>query len=195
MKNNFKYCPECGAKTNDSSKFCDECGYKLIITEVVQDKEGHIRKAEEIIESESPIEVPKKLTLMPGEKLLERHLDFYVSNKRLIIHTSSILNTHTEDFHYRHIKGMQEDHKRPFLVAGLLIGIILLVIGAIATSFSEGGIFVLILGVIFIILAFWFKKVDLVVMHMDGGSIRVPEIKSETGQRLANVLRNQLYNE
>ena len=61
-------CPECGEKTKEKSRFCGECGYKLVITEVVEDEERHIRKAQEIIESESPIDPPKKLTLMPGEK-------------------------------------------------------------------------------------------------------------------------------
>lgn len=189
-----KHCHECGTKTNDTSKFCEECGYKLVMTEVVEDKEGHIRKAEEIIESESPIEVPKKLTLMPGEKLLERHLDFYVSNKRLIKHIASLLSAKTEDFHYRHIKGMQEDHYRPFLGAGLIIGIILLIIGAIMTSETGAGLFILMMGVVFVIIAFWYKKIDLLVMHMDGGNIRVPNIKSESGKKVADVLRNQLYN-
>ena len=99
-----KHCPECGEKTREASKFCEGCGYKLIMSEIVEDKEGHIRKVEKIIDSESPIEIPKKLTLMPGEKLLESHMDFYVSNKRLIRHTTSFLSSNTEDYHYRHIK-------------------------------------------------------------------------------------------
>lgn len=187
MDKKQKFCSECGAETKEISKFCEECGYKLIMTETVEDKEGHIRKAEEIIESESPIEVPKKLTLMPGEKLLERHLDFYVSNKRLIKHVPTLLSTKTEDHHYRHIKGMQENHQKPFLVAGLIIGIIGLFLGLASSIFF-------IIGIIFIILAFWFKKTHLVVMHMDGGQIIIPNIKSESGKKVANILRNQLYN-
>lgn len=195
MANKPKFCPECGAKTNDSFKFCEECGYKLVITEVVQDKEGHIRKAEEVIESESPIKAPKKLTLMPGEKLLERHLDFYVSNKRIIKHIASLLGAKTKDYHYRHIKWMQEDQYRPFLGAGLVIGIISLIIGSIMTSAETGaGLFILIIGIVCIIIAFWYKKIDLLVMHIDGESIRVPNIKSESGKKIANVLRTQLYN-
>ncbi len=63
-------CPECGNKTKEA-KFCNECGYKLTITEEVKDKTRTYQKIEEIIESDSPIEIPKKLTLMPGERLLE----------------------------------------------------------------------------------------------------------------------------
>jgi len=189
-----KHCPECGEKTKETSKFCENCGYKLVLSEVVEDKEGHIRKVEEIIESESPIKVPKKLTLMPGEKLLESHMDFYVSNKRLIKHITSLLSSKTEDFHYRHIKGMQEYHYRPFLGAGLFIGIIMLIIGAIMTSETGEGSLILMIGVVFVILAFWYKKVDMIVMHMDGGNIRVPNIKSESGKKVADVLRTQLYN-
>ena len=186
-------CPECGNKIK-KSKFCNECGYKLAITERVKDKQWHIRKVEEIIDSDSPIEIPKKLTLMHGERLLERHIDFYVSNKRLLRHNSSIFGSKTEDYHYRHIKGIQEDDYRPFLGVGLIIGIILLIIGAIMTSDTGIGLFILIMGIVFIIVAFWYKKVDMIVMHMDGGTIRVPNIKSESGKRIANVLRTQLYN-
>ena len=131
---------------------------------------------------------------MPGEKLLERHMDFYVSNKRLIKHITSFLSTKTEDYHYRHVKGMQEDNSRPFLVAGLLIGTLLLLIGSIMTSATEAGLFILLIGIVFIILAFWYKKSDLIIMHMDGGNIRVPNIKSESGKKVADVLRTQLYN-
>jgi len=185
----YKYCPECGTKTKEIAKFCEECGYNLIITDIIEDKGGHIRKVEEIIESESPIEVPKKLTLMPGEKLLERHMYFYVSDKRLIKHVPSLFGAKTEDYHYRHIKGIREDNRRPFLAGGLVIGIISLLIGGLArqTMFY-------IIGAIIIVLAFWFKKLDLVVMHMDGGLIRVPNIKSESGKKVANILRTQLYN-
>lgn len=182
-----KHCPECGTKTKTESKFCEECGYKLVISEVVEDKERHIRKAEEVIESESYIKVPKKLTLMPGEKLLERHMDFYVSNKRLILHTPSLFSTKTTDYHYRHIKGIQDDVRRPFLAAGLLIGIILLFLGLVSPIFF-------VIGAGCIVLAFWFKRVELIVLHMDGGNIRIPKIKSESGKKVANVLRTQLYN-
>lgn len=194
MSKKPKHCPECGTKTNDTSKFCEECGYKLVMTEIVKDKEGHIRKAEEIIESESPIEVPKKLTLMPGEKLLERHLDFYVSNKRLIKHIPSLFITKTEDYHYQHLKGLQEDIYRPFLRAGLIIGIILGVVGLAMTSETGVGLFMLMVGVVLVIMAFWYKKIDLVVMHMDGKNIKIPNIKSESGKKVADVLRDQLYN-
>ena len=192
MTNKPKFCPDCGRKTNEDTKFCEECGYKLVITEVVQDKKGHIRKAEEIIESESPIDAPKKLTLMPGEKLLERHLDFYVSNKRIIKHITSLLSAKTEDYHYRHIKGMQEDHYRPFLGAGLVVGIILLIIGAIMTSETGAGLFILIIGIVCIIIAFWYKKIDLLVMHMDGGSIRVPNIKLKSGKKSCKCIKNTI---
>ena len=34
-----KYCPECGKETKETSKFCDSCGYKLVISEIIEDKE------------------------------------------------------------------------------------------------------------------------------------------------------------
>ena len=189
-----KYCPECKSKIKENPKFCQECGYKIVITKVVEDKKGNIKKTEETIESDSPIKVPKKLTLMPDEKLLESHMDFYVSNKRLIKHVTSLLNTKTEDYHYRHIKGMQEDHYRPFLVIGLFLGVISFITGVIMISKMEIGAVMLILGLILIIISLWYKKSDIIVMHMDGSNIRVPGIKSESGKKVAKVLRAQLYN-
>ncbi len=100
-KHNF--CPGCGTKTREDSPFCSNCGYKIVVTDVIEDKEGHIKKVEEIMQAESMVDAPPKLSLMPGEKLLVRHMDIYISNKRLIKHTQKLLHTSTKDFHYSHI--------------------------------------------------------------------------------------------
>ena len=181
-----KYCPDCGAKSPEDGHFCDKCGYKLVVTEVIKDSKGHIRKRQEIIESESPIKASPKLVLMPGERLLERHLDYYVSNKRLIKHVESLFGSKTTDYHYRHIKGLSEQRLRPFLAIGVVIGVILMLIGQ-----SEP--FFLLAGAGFIAVAFLYKKETLEVLHMDGGKMVIPNIKSKSGQHIANILRTQLY--
>ena len=152
----------------------------------MKDKED-IKNAKEIIKSELSIEVPRGLTLMPDENLLERHLNFYVSNKRLIKHQRTFMGFKTEDYHYRHIKGLQEKQEMPYLRDGLKIGIISLLLSTINGFFF-------IICVLSIVLAIRIKKTHLVVMHMDGRNISVPKIESDSGKKLAEILRTQLYN-
>ena len=43
------------------------------------------------------LEVPKGLKLMPDEKLLAQHGNYYAPNKRLIKYSSGLMNTKTND--------------------------------------------------------------------------------------------------
>lgn len=200
MNNNPKYCPECGSKAKEEHNFCNECGNKLAVSEELEDKEDHPAKAEEIIEgteevmeSESALKAPKKLNLLPGERLLERHDDFYVSNKRLIKHIPSLLKTKTEDYQYHHINGLNEHSYKPFLKTGMIIGIPFFIIGLIVTSGTEKGLFILITGIIFIMTALWHKKVDMIIMHASGSKMILPNITSSSGKKVADIIRNGVY--
>lgn len=141
-----------------------------------------------IPESRSYIEIPSKLILMPGERLLEKHIDFYVSNKRIIQHNQGFLSANTKDHSFRHIKGLEEIKEQPFLALGLLIGFVSLFVGLLIPIFF-------IIGAIFIILAIWYKKFELVVYHIDGSRIKIPKIKTETGKNIAGIIRTRIYND
>ena len=186
MNNNPKYCPGCGAKTKEEHNFCNECGYTLAANEIIKDKSDNI-------DCESQIQAPKKLNLLPGEKLLERHDDFYVSNKRLIKHMPSLLKTKTEDYQYHHINGMNEHSYKPFLKTGMIIGMLLSIIGLIMNLGTEKGLFILMAGVVFVITALWYKKIDMIVMHASGSKMTVPDITSPSGRKVADVLRKEVY--
>ena len=186
MKNKLKYCPDCGRKTNEDSNFCKDCGYKLTITQDIVDEEGQETRITEIIESETPIEVPDSLILLPGEKLLTKHISFYASNKRIILHEKGLIKTKTHDLNYKHISGSKEEISRPFLTAGLIIGLLLVLMGFISIIF-------VFIGAVFVIIAFWFKKTELVIKGVDGTILIIPNMKSETGKKLSHVVRTQLY--
>ena len=149
---------------------------------------GNLNKMEGdvIVESSSLVEVPSKLVLMPGERILEKHLHFFVSNKRIIEHKQGFVKSETTDYSFKHIKGLNEIKDRPLLKAGLILGFLALFMG-----FFQPFLFVI--GAILITLAFWYKNYNLVIYHVDGNDIKIPEIKSESGQRLAQVLRTQFY--
>lgn len=135
----------------------------------------------------SRIKIPHNLILMPGERLLGNHLDFFVTNKRIIKHKQGIMNSKTADYSFKHIKGLEEVNKRPFLTAGLIIGLTFLVLSSFFTFFF-------ILGTIIVVIAFWYKVSELVIYHIDGDEIIIPKIKDETAKKLIKLLRSQVYN-
>lgn len=141
-----------------------------------------------IPESKSLIKVPTKLVLMPGERLLETHLDFYVSNKRIIQHNEGFMKSETKDQAFKHLKGLEEKKGKPFLLLGLILGLISLFVGLAIPFFF-------VIGAILIIIAFWYKKYNLVVYHIDGSDIKIPKIRTETGQRIAKIIRTRVYDE
>ena len=96
------------------------------------------------------------------------------------------MGSKTRDHSFKHIKGIKEEKKQPFLKVGLFFGIILLLAGL---SFP----FLFVIGAILIVLAFWYRTHYLVVYHIDGNEIEIPQIKSETGVKLAQILRTKLY--
>ncbi|MCH8945911.1 MAG: hypothetical protein IIA85_03240 [Nanoarchaeota archaeon] len=144
------------------------------------------RKVKDFVPESSRVDVPPKLVLMPKERLLGNHLDFFVTNKRIIKHKEGVFGHRTTDYTFKHIKGLEDVNKRPFLTAGLIIGIILLLIGFALPFFF-------ILGAIIIILAFWYKVSGVVVYHIDGDEILIPNIKDGKSKELLKILRTQVY--
>lgn len=140
----------------------------------------------DFIPESSRIEAPSKLSLMPGERLLGSHHVFYLTNKRIIEHNEGILGHNTTDYSFRHIKGLNEVNKRPFLRGGLFLGILFLIAGIFFSLFF-------VVGAIFITLAFWYKISELEVHHMDGDKITIHKIKEPSAQNLIKLLRAQIY--
>ncbi len=102
------------------------------------------------------------------------------------MHERGLIKTRTEDLHYRHISGSKEESSRPFLIAGFAIGLILILMGVISPIF-------ILFGAVFVIIAFWYKKTELVIKGIDGMILVVPDMRSHTGKKLSNVVRTQLY--
>lgn len=149
-------------------------------------KEVTKNKVKDFIPESSRTNAPSKLTLMPGERLLGDHDNFFVTNKRIIKHKQGFLGHKTIDYSFSHIKGLNEVNRRPFLTFGLILGIVLLFIG-----FNQSFFFVL--GAIVIVIAFWYKVSELEVHHMDGDKLLIKKINHENAQNLIKILRAQVY--
>ncbi len=143
-------------------------------------------KVKDFIPESSRIEPPSKLSLMPGERLLGSHYVFYLTNKRIIEHNEGIFGHNTTDYSFKHIKGLNEVNRRPFLKGGLVFGILSLIAGIFFSLFF-------VVGAIFIVLALWYKISELEVNHMDGDKITIPKIKEPSAQNLIKLLRTQIY--
>lgn len=145
--------------------------------------QGNIR---DFIPESSRIDAPSKLVLMPGERLLGNHDDFFVTNKRIIKHKQDILGHKTIDYSFNHIKGLNEVNRRPLLTSFLCIGIVFLFIGFSSTLFF-------VLGAVIIVIAFWYKVSELEVHHIDGDKLLIPRIEGENAKALIKILRAQVY--
>ena len=187
-------CSKCGATITGADDFCSKCGRHIEDDSEENEDEDEEPEEDESDEDEDEepeeeeyIEPPRKLTLMRGEKILAEHMGYYVSNKRLIKHSSSFLKSNTVDWNYKHIKSMSEAIERPFLLYGLPIGGLMAFIGLLSSMW------LFFVGIGIIIIAWIIVKVQLEVAPMVGESVKIPEIRSESGKKVAAILRERLY--
>jgi hypothetical protein len=210
----LKYCPGCGKKIVKNSNFCKECGYDLIKPEKEEDdknskvtsvncilqeqkvsgvSEKQISLAQDLTEQETNVLIPTNLMLMPSEKVLARHENYYVTNMRLIREKEPFLffgNSSIEDWHYRHIKGMQQLKYAPYAKFAFFIACILMIVGLILNEVTT--VFITLAAVIFLT-GLLYKKQKLIVLHMNGDPISILNIDRPSGQRVSNILKTQLY--
>lgn len=180
-----KFCPSCGSGTGEDARFCSKCGYNLIITDKIQTASGEIVERKQEVFSKSPIETPRGLKLLPGEILLERHLDYYISNKRLIKHVPSLISSKTEDWLLHHIKGTQLNEDKPFLVPGIGIGVLCILLSGLNAMFFF-------FGLLAIIVALSYKTSELEIRHMDGSSFQIPDIHAG-GENFLKTFKEVFY--
>ena len=186
------YCPSCGVELDDKVNYCMSCGRKI------DAKNDGINKSrlnvEEAVELESAMTVPKGLALVPGEKLLAKHKHFFASNKRIIFFKKEAVSTGFNDLSYRHIKGIREDSKRPYLGIGLILGLPLLLYGLVSmlddllVGFASMAV-----GLFFLYSVIKIQEINLFVIGVDGSMLIIPKINSDSGRAIGQIIRTQLY--
>ena len=129
------------------------------------------------------LEAPKGLELMPDEKLLAQHGNYYASNKRLIKYSSRLMNTKTDDLFYNHISTISEEITRP-LESLLIIGIII----GTAGFFSD--FLVVIGGIILVIIGFSYKLVFIKIKSAGDESWHIENANSQSGKQFTKIIRD-----
>ena len=129
------------------------------------------------------LEAPKGLELMPDEKLLAQHGNYYASNKRLIKYSSRLMNTKTDDLFYNHISTISEEITRP-LESLLLIGIII----GIAGFFSD--FLVVIGGIILAIIGFSYKLIFIKIKSAGDEVWHIENANSQSGKQFTKIIRD-----
>lgn len=128
--------------------------------------------------------------LADNESILAEYKDkkkhFYATDRRFIY----TLRGNFLDASYNHINsiGMKEIKHRALLAFGIilfLVGIILMILN------SSIGAAVLVLGLIFIVLYFLYKKSEYTISLSSGDKILVPRTKKENAENFIKVIRDK----